>query len=476
MKNPFKSKVPEADRVPIGQKIAYGLGGQLEGTAVWIPKANLTPVFNIGLGLDPVFIGMILMIWRIWDAFTDPIMGNISDNTRTRWGRRRPYIVIGALLTGLFMPFIWWMPHGLSQWQMATWLGLGGIVFYSLYTLWAMPYYSLQLEMTPDYDERTNITSWRAISQKFMLLTSGWILALATLPFFSTHADGSPDLVNGMRWISIGLGIFTIIFGMLPGLFVKERYYAKETSKQPRQPLIAGLKQTFRTPPFLWLLVIVISKNLGVGLVAALGFYVNAYYVCRGDLALAAKMQGLKSTAVFLPGILAIPFCTWLSSRYGKRFLLYLTGGVAITGYLSIYIFYTPAHPWMQVFSGLLIGPLATGLWLVAPSMQADIVDYDELATGKRREGSFSAVFSWVFKASTAATTGLSGVVLVWTGYKAVYGSAQPAGVAESLRDFYIWIPVGFIALSLFAVSRYKLTRERMIEIRAELEARRGVI
>ncbi|AHF93456.1 Na+/melibiose symporter-like transporter [Opitutaceae bacterium TAV1] len=472
----FRSKVPEKDRVPVGQKLAYGLGGQLEGTAVWVPKNNLTPVFNIGLGLDPLIISSILMIWRVWDAFTDPVMGNISDNARTRWGRRRPFIVAGAILAGLTLPIMWWMPRDISQWQMAAWLLVSGLLFYSCFTLWSMPYYSLQLEMSPDYDERTNITAWRSVSQKFIALASGWILALATLPVFGVRADGSPDLVNGMRWISIGLGIATIVLGVLPGIFVKERYYAKETSKQPRQPLLAGMKQTLSTRPFLWLLVIVITKNLGVILVSSLGFYVNAYYVCRGDLVLAAKIQGASSTAVFLPAILAVPFCTWLSARFGKRMLLYIIGAVGIAGYLSVYLFYTPEHPWLQIVSSLLIGPLATGLWLVAPSMQADIVDYDELATGQRREGSFASVFSWCLKASGALTTGLSGVVLVWTGYHASHGANQPAHVAENLRTFYIWIPVVFIALSLFAVNRYELTKSRMHEIRARLEARRGAL
>lgn len=472
----FKSKVSEADRVPLWQKIAYGLGGQVEGTAVWIPKNNLTPVFNIGMGMDPLFIGIIMMIWRAWDAFTDPLMGNISDNARTRWGRRRPFIVVGAILTGLFLPFIWWMPEGMAQWQMAIWLGLGGLVFYSFFTIWAMPYYSLQLEMTPDYDERTNITSWRAIAQKLMVLVSGWILALAALPMFGVRADGSPDLVNGMRCISIGLGILTIVFGALPGIFVKERYYTKQVNRSTKQPLFAGIRQTLRTRPFLWLLVIVITNSFGLSLISSLGFYVNAYYVCHGDLALAVKIQGVKSTAVLVPSILAVPFCTWLASRFGKHVILYATGICSIVGYLSIYLFFTPEHPWLQIISSLLVGPLSVGVWLVAPSMQADIVDYDELQTGQRREGSFASVFSWCLKAGGTITVGLSGLILVWTGYDVNYGCNQPDHVLENLRNFYIWIPVCFIALSLLAVSKYELSRKRMESIRSELEARRGVI
>ena len=472
----FKSKVPQKDRIPVPQKIAYGLGGPVEGTATWIPQANLTPVFNIGLGMSPAMLGVILMVWRAWDAFADPIMGNISDNARTRWGRRKPFIIAGAILTGLTLPLMWWMPQGLSDAWMFTWLLGAGILFYTCFTIWAMPYYSLQLEMTPDYDERTNITAYRAFAQQVLALIAGWILASAAHPIFRDTPSSLPDLPNGMRYISIALGIATIVLGVLPGWFVKERYYEKETSHQPRQKLWSSIKQTLSTRPFLWVILIVITNTFGFGLVSTLGFYVNAYYVCQGDVALAAKIGGVKSTLLFAPNLIAIPLCTWLANRYGKKFLLYLTASSGVAWTLSIYFFYTPAHPWLQIIPSLMIGPLSMGLWLIVPAMQADVADYDELHTGQRREGSFSAVFSWTSKASATVTSGLSGLVLVWTGFHIDQGANQSAAVLANLKNFYIWIPIGFLIIAFFAIQRYTLTRERMADIRKELEARRGEI
>ena len=471
-----QSNTPEADRVPFWQKVAYGLGGPVEGTAIWIPQANLTPVFNIALGLNPALLGLVLMCWRIWDAVADQLMGNISDNARTRWGRRRPFIVIGAILTGLTMPLIWWMPHQLQEWQMFTWLLIGGIAFYTCFSIWAMPYYSLQLEMSPDYNERTNITAYRAFAQQFMQLGAGWVLALAALPLFSHLPGGKPDLANGMRFISMGLGILTVGLGILPGLFVKERYYEKEASKQEKEPLWVGLKQTLSTRPFLWIVAIVFTKTFGFGLIGTLGFYLNAYYACRGNLLLATTISGASATALFAPNLLAIPLCTWIANRWDKRTLLYMTAIFGIIGSLSVYFFVTPGHPWLQVIPSLLMGPIGIGLWLVIPSMQADVADYDELMGGKRREGSFSAVFSWTFKATTALAGGLSGVLLMLTGFKIHDGAEQSPHVLENLKLFYIWLPVIFLVLCLFAISRYPLTRERMQEIRTKLEARRGVI
>jgi GPH family glycoside/pentoside/hexuronide:cation symporter len=470
------SSTPANDRVPFWQKVAYGHGGPVEHTAVWIPQANLTPVFNIALGLNPALIGVVLMVWRLYDAVTDPIMGNISDNARTRWGRRRPFIVLGAILTGLTMPLIWWMPTGLSQAQMTAWLIAGGIVFYTCFSIWAMPYYSLQLEMTPDYNERTNISAYRAFPQQICIAAAGWVLALAALPVFGQTPEGNPDLANGMRTISIGLGAVTILFGVLPGLFVHERYYAKEASRQPRQPLWKGMKQTLTTGPFLWIVAIAFTKTFGFGLVASLGFYLNAYYACAGDIPLATTIAGVTATAMIVPNLLAIPLCTAIANRWEKKTLLYFTVVIGILGSLSVFFCVTPANPWLQILPALLIFPLGVGLWLVVPSMQADVADYDELHSGQRREGSFSAVFSWTFKLSTALTNGLGGLLLVWTGFQVSSGASQPPAVLAHLKLLYVWIPVSFWILCLVCIWRYPLTRSRMREIRAALEARRGTV
>jgi GPH family glycoside/pentoside/hexuronide:cation symporter len=223
-------------------------------------------------------------------------------------------------------------------------------------------------------------------------------------------------------------------------------------------------------------IAITFTKTFGFSLVGALGFYLNAYYVCKGNIFLATKIAGVASTFLFVPNLFAIPICTWIANRWDKGVLLYVTIASGILGSLSMYFLVTPLHPWLQVFPSLLIGPLGIGLWLVVPSMQADVVDYDELMTGQRREGSFSATYSWTLKASTALSGGISGLVLVWTGFDISHGAIQPVEVLLKIKFLSIWIPVVFLVMSIFAVSRYKLTRKRMAEIRIILENRRGVI
>ena len=321
-----------------------------------------------------------------------------------------------------------------------------------------MPYYSLQLEMSPDYDERTNITAYRIYPQQILGMGKGWIIYLASLPLFSHLAGGRPDLVSGMRTISLFLGVITIVFGLLPGLFVRERYYQKEASRQPKQKLLPALKQTLSTRPFLLLVVISTTKILGFTMVSTLGFYVNAYYVCRGDVALAGKIQGVISLLLFAPNMISIPLCTRLVARYGKRMLLYLTVGSGVVGNLLIYVCYTPAHPWLQVIPALLIGPIGLGAWLIAPSMLADVVDYSELAQGLRREGSFTAVYFWMTKVSATITAGAGGLLLVASGFDIAHGAHQPEHVLNTLRLLYIWIPIAFMVICAVAIHYYDLT------------------
>lgn len=471
----FKSNVPEKDRVPFGQKVAYGLGNSVEGLAVWIPMGVLTPVFNIGLGLSPALIGVILSIWIAYDALADPIMGNISDNTRTRWGRRRPYIFTGAILTALIFPLIWWAPRTLPEHLLFWWLLIGGILLRTVFTVWAMPYYSLQLEMTADYNERTNVSAYRAFFGKIIGLIGGWVLAIASLDYFA-DASGEPDLVQGMRVVSIVIAILIVSVGILPAIFTQERYYEAEASQQEKQRLFKSLKKTLSTRPFLILVVMTIAQIFGMGIVGTLGFYVNAYYVCEGDVSLAAKVQGVIQTALFIPGIVLIPFCSWVASRYGKRMLLYFVTVCSILGYLTAYIFFIPGQPYWQIVPALFKGVVGVGLWMIVPSMQADIADYDELSTNARREGSFSSVFSFGTKVAWTINSTLSGIILVVTGFNVELGAEQPEHVLRAMFHLYIWIPVAFLVVALIMIKIYPLTREKMVEIREQLESRRGTI
>jgi len=469
------STISPEDKIPPKQKIAYAAGGAVE----WFTGASIgalwMPVFNLGFGMSPALLGIVSAIHRIYDAFSDPIIGNISDNTRTRWGRRRPYIFVGSILTALVAPLLWRMPEGWSQTAMFAYLVLFGILLYTCTTIWAMSYNSLMLEMTPSYDERTRVAGYRTIAMKFGALLGTWILTFASSSWFADPQTGEADLVNGIQHISIWLSVGTIALGVLPAIFVKERYYAADASKQAKEPLLKGILDSLKLKP-LWMLTgIVTLQVFGNGLVGALGFYINLFYVNDGKLANAAFIEGLKGSTAFIVGLAAVPFWIWVCERLDKKWtLMIIIGSGFIAAALNL-ICIRPDLPYLQIVPAVFYASVTASVWLILPSMMADVVDCDELRTHRRREGNINAIFSWFFKAGTTLSTAMSGFVLVWTGFDAAVGS-QPREVLDRMFLLYITVPSFFYSIALALLWFYPLTRKKSFELRAELEARRGKV
>ena len=476
-RSPAAPRVSREDQAPIWHKIAYGLGGMTEQLSNSVTKNMFTPVYNIGLGISPALIGTVLMVYQLWDALADPIMGNISDNTRSRWGRRRPFIVVGGILTGLVMPLLWQPSPEWSQTATIAYMIGVGLLFYTCFTMWAMPYYSLGMEMTPNYYERTRIVAWRTIFSKFVGLLGGWMLALTALPAFADPVTGEPDIAKGMSVMGWVMGLIILSVAILPGLFVKERYYKADAKDQPKIALGKSIRETLSCRPFQLVLGIVLFNTVGATLVSSLGLYLNIYYINQGDIGSASIIQGWKSTATFIPGLLSVPFWTWVSERIGKTKALALTLSMGFVANILIYFCYTPEHPYLQILPHVFLSAFGVAMWMLIPSMQADIVDFDELHTHERREGSFSAIFSWIFKLSATITTGLAGFILVWTGFDVVkYGKTQPPETLERMLEWYVFLPMGFWVCALLLLRLYPLSPARMEEIRSQLEAQRGKV
>jgi glycoside/pentoside/hexuronide:cation symporter, GPH family len=264
---------------------------------------------------------------------------------------------------------------------------------------------------------------------------------------------------------------------MLPGLFVQERYFKAVAEKGgPKTPFFSGLKQTLSNPPFRVIICVAVCFSLGVMVVGSMGFYVATYHVFRGDIAAAGLLQAQAQTAGFITGLAAIPFFGWLSRRFGKVRALQVSLLASAAGYASTFWLYTPSHPSLVILSGVLISPAVSGLWVIVPSMNADIVDDDELRGGVRREGSFAAVFSWLLKAGQSVAVALSGHVLVWTGFEAVKAGAQDAGTLMNMRLCFAVFPSAAYLLALALLALYPITESSANLTRRTLEARRGAV
>lgn len=463
------------DRVPVLHKMAYGASGMVTYFGGQLLKVLSASIFVAGMGMSPAHIGWVFLIFRLWDAFLDPFMGWISDNTRSRWGRRRPYVLVGGILTGAIFPLLW---LGQESWSEAGKLGylIGiGLLFYTAFTVWVMPYSSMLPEMTPDTNERTSITAYLSFFGKIAAITGTWIWTLTQLPIFNDPVTGQPDSLRGMRIIGLAIGLLMILLSVLPAFLIKERN-PEFIAKQPKEPFWPAFKATFSNIPFRILAVFALVFSFGINLVQGQMFYLRTYYALAGDTVFSAKLTGVEGTASMGLGILSIPFFAWLCGRIGKKETLMIATGLILVATWLSWFTYTPEYPWLALVTGVLLSPGYTGMWLVIPSMIADVVDSEELRMGDRREGGFNAIFAWMTKASTSIAYGLAGVIVVWCGFEIAKKANQTPEAFFNMRLCFAILPSLFLAPALLVLARYPLSRQRMEEIRLALESRRGRI
>lgn len=471
-----KPLVAPEDRVPFFKKFAYAAGGPVDILGIWVLVSISYQVFNFELKMPPTYVAIILMSLRLWDGIMDPLMGWISDNTRTRWGRRRPFIFVGAILAGLTYPLIWWFPADqMSHLQIMLWVIGFGILFYTCFTVWVMPYQSMLMEMTPDYNERTRVAEIRGYFQTAAGFLNGWMWWISMLPIF--FISGEPSPLNGMKYLSLGIGALILVLGVLPAIFVKERYYESDLVKQQKKTeLIQSLRDTFSNRPFIILCIITVFFLLGTSIFDSYGRYVGTYYVLGGDWGLGAAFAGYGTFIYMTTSFMFIPLFRRLSEKIGKPRVLMMSILLVLVAVTTTWWTFNPLYPYLMLSNTAFIGAGYAGLWLMIPSMQVDVVDYDELKTGERREGSYASIFSWVLKLSFVIGFLVSGPLIELTGFDANLDGAQPERVYTLMRIGYILIPVTSLVIAAFMLKRFSITPQFAAEMRQKLEAKRGKV
>jgi len=470
-----KPEIRTEDKVPFALKTAYGASYMVNVWGSQLLKVLSGSIFVAGMGISPAHIGWVFLVFRLWDACLDPLMGWISDNTRSRWGRRRPWVLIGGVLTGLVFPLLWLgQPHWSEAAKLGYLIGIG-LVFYTVFTIWVMPYQSMLTEMTPDTDERTSISAHCSFWGKLATILGTWIWTITQLPIFNDPITGEPDSLRGMRYVGFALGMLIILVSVMPAFLIKERN-PDFILKQPKEPFWPNFKKTFTNVPFRILAVFALVFTFGINLVQGQMFYLRTFYALEGDTVFAAKLTGVEGTLSLIVGVISIPFFAWLCRRIGKKETLMISTGLIMLATWLSWFTYTPAYPWLALVTGTLLSPGYIGIYLVIPSMIADVVDSEELRCGDRREGGFNSIFSWLNKAAMSLAYGIAGVIVVWAGFEIAKRAAQSPEVFQNMRICFAVLPSVFMIPALFLLARYPLSHRRMGEIRAELEARRGRI
>jgi GPH family glycoside/pentoside/hexuronide:cation symporter len=484
MNTAHRATAPE-DRITFPKRIVYGVGAfvnNLLGAA----SGGMMIVLNLGFGMNPALVGWLGALPRLTDAFTDPIMGYISDNTRSRWGRRRPYIFCGAFLTAVLFMVLWRLPHGQSETWYFVYFLVMSIVFFLAYTMFATPWVALGYELTPDYNERTRLMGTQNFIGQLAFTVSPWFLSIMNSGRFFRNEAGEPDQVTGAFGLAVVIGVVTIALGILPAIFLRERMAAvaeTERAAHARPGLLKsmvaffkGFATTLKSGPFIKLCATAFLVFNGFMLIASFQFYVIIYYVMGGDEIAGAKWAGIAGTVGAVANFAIVAGMAWLGTRIGKRRALMIAIAVSIVGYALKWACYRPDMPWLVVLPPPLIAFGLGGLFTLVPSMIADVVDVDELETHERREGMYGSIFWWTVKLGQSAALATSGYVLNATGFDVNLGPDQSMRTLTLMRVADIGIPVITSIIGLWAVARFPITEAVANNVRQKLEERRGKV
>ena len=473
----FAKQEPEgtADRVPLPQKVGYGLGSVIDMWGHWLYPSLAFQVYNVFLGMAPGLISTAQMIKIIVDAASDAVFGWASDNTRTRFGRRRPFILVGGVLAGIGLPLMFAVGRGWSDGQYFAFMLASTLLYVPVMSCFNMPWVSLGAEMTPDYHERTSVMSVKNAIQKLPELGLFFAAQFTTLTIFN-DARGKPDILRGAQVYCTVLGAIMVAVTVAIVLLTRERYYEHLVSRKHQKiPLADTLWRTLRCKPFRQMLGMALAYGIGTAMVSSLGYYATVYYVCHGDVALGSTWNFWMGVSGMVFGLSGIPFFTTIARHFGKPRALAAVFTLAIAAFIGDWWFYDPRHPYLQLLACGCVAFTGAGFWILISSVIADVIDYDELETGQRREGSFAACQSWITKVGIALGVGSSGWILQFTGFDSKL-PVQSEHAIFMIRILLSGIPVLGLFIALVVVLRFPLTEQRMHDIRVRLEARRGTV
>jgi GPH family glycoside/pentoside/hexuronide:cation symporter len=473
-----RHKIAIEDRVPFGQKLAFGSGhlaNQLFPAALGV----FMVVLVLSLKMDPFLAGLLAALPRILDALTDPVMGYISDNTRSKWGRRKPYIFLGSVITGVSFMVMWQLyPENSQTYNFFYFLSLS-IVFYLGYTIFATPLIGLGYEMTPDYNERTNLMAVSQWMGQIAWMIAPWFWVIIYDP------DIYPTAPEGARNMAIWVGALCMVLGFMPAFFNKEMVLPKGIAKADlslkhlfgnTKDFFIGIKKTIVNKSFLRLCGATFFVFNGFQTVAQFSFYIIVFYLFMGDTTAAGSWPAWFGTvSAMATAFLVIPVITQISARIGKRKTFIISTVISMVGYALKWWGFNPDNPYLMFLPLPLISFGIGGLFTLMMSMTADVCDLDELQNANRREGTFGAVYWWMVKLGTAVALVTSGAVLNLVGFD-VEATNQSIETVTKLRVADIVIPViaGFMAIVI--MWRYDIDEKRANEIRAELIQRRGKV
>ena len=445
---------PKSDRLPISKILLFSAPSTGQGFMFLFTGMYLLKFSTDVLGIAPGVMGLLFFLSRVWDAVSDPLAGYLSDRTRSRWGRRRPWLAAGAIPVGLVFYAMWAPPiERLAGGWLSLWMGAAIILFYTGMTVFNMPYDSLGAELTDNYEDRNRIFG---IRRAFFGI--GSVFVFGAIAWLSQSADPRED---ARLFAAVGAVVTTSCM-LFTAWRIRERpEFQGRGARRPFQAFSA----VFRNPHARILLAVFFLQQLGVGAVTFMAAYYAQYIL--GDPKLFAPMMGF----LFVVSLLSIPFWVRLGERYDKKRLLLVSMWV-VGGALFCMAFFGAGDTVAVMGIAAIAGAAVGGLDVIFPSIQADVIDYDELVSDERKEGVYFAAWAFAAKTALGVSGMLAGLALSATGYQP--GVEQPDSVKLAIRVLMSGIPLVTYGVGILVFRRFALTRELHAEIRQQLASCRA--
>lgn len=410
------------DRITFGQLAAYSAGGIIPVALFNIAGQLVGLMGNISLGLSAFWLGLIMIIPRLWDAFSDPIVGHLSDNTRSRLGRRRPYLLIGGIAVAVFFVVMWWIPKGevVHAWFPSetgfrsfqlVYILFSLLLFFTATTIFEIPHGALGMEMTSDPHERTRLFSGKSFVGNLFAMSTPWLFALANMEVFRGPGGNEAD---GMRYVSLMVAAILIPLSFWWTAKLREPGFVR-VAKQEKTHFWNDIKVVGTNKNFIYLVLTIFTLAMGFNFVNLLGSYIPIFYVFGGDKVAGARLLGINGTIWAITGVLAVFPLNWISPKLGKRNTLIISMVLMCMAQLSKIVCYNPDHPYLVIIPTIMLSAGMLFFFTLGSSMVGDICDEDELKTGHRTEGSYYSIYWWFIKLGTAFASFVAGILITLT-------------------------------------------------------------
>ena len=462
-------------KVPMTQKIAFGVGmlaNQMFPAAISI----FIVVLVQDLGFPGWMWGVVSLAPRIFDSLTDPIMGFISDNTKSKWGRRRQYVFIGAITMGISFVIMWQLFRDSSIDYNFAYFLFWSIVFYLGLTIFSVPYVAMGYEMSDDFHERTSIMAVAQWLGQWAWVIAPWFWVI----MYDTTWFETADVA--VRELAIWVGLGCAICAMVPAIFIKskstlEENYSPMTLKNIGGSLVKiwdSFGEAFTSAPFRKLCFATFLIFNAFNTVAAFTFFIIVYYLFNGDAGAAGIWPTLfGSVGALCTTFLVIPIVAKMSKVMGKKKAFMVSQSISVLGYVMLWFLFIPGKPYLFLIALPFFSFGIGSLFTIMMSMTADVIDLDELNSGKRREGVFGAIYWWMVKFGFAIAGGLSGAIFSIIGFDTAL-EVQPESAITGLRLFFSGLPILGTLTAMYIMRNYDISEERANQITAELKVKRA--